>query len=280
MKENEDFSHYYFSAIGPDGAPLAEVNPHALIETASAIKSPLACVALRSAAGRGHDVNNRTVAVRGEHIPDNATTFMRHLGGQALTLGELVGHAVIYSDATATNMLIDYIGGRDSVNRGLRAIGLDQTELLQEKLDIVELQSPDSRPVFGRSTARELAEYYHRLWNGVADQPWMQDFMNLHTQADKVRFFSTRSSRLQPGTSFHHKTGSLFSTDIPQATIVDAGYLQSDKLPYGVSAAAALMTYREDGLSGLHREFSDLNCQQLGIDRDDICDHPLGEKVA
>jgi hypothetical protein len=177
------------------------------------------------------------------------------------------------------NMIIDFIGGRDTINEEFGHIGLSATRLLQEKLDFEELKEPDQNPIFGESTVRQLASYYHALMNSPDDQPWTKDFIRLHGLLNSVRFFSTKREFLLPHTSFLHKTGSIFSTDIPQVSMVDAGKLTTEAFPEGIFVAAALATYRKGGLRGINMEFSARNCDQLGIHREDVCNHPLPENT-
>ena len=102
---------------------------------------------------------------------------------RAYTLEELMRLMIVYSDNTATNVLIDYLG-YDAVNKGIRDLGFENTVLQRKMMDF---KAKDE----GRdnlTTAGDMAEFLDRLYRmdllGTEPDMLMMDIMK--GQADEM----------------------------------------------------------------------------------------------
>lgn len=105
------------------------------------------------------------------------------LNQRAYTLEELMRLMIVYSDNTATNVLIDYLG-YDNINKCICDLGYEDTVLQRKMMDFKAKEE-------GRdnlTTAAEMAEFLERLYKnellGVESDMLMMDIMK--GQADEA----------------------------------------------------------------------------------------------
>ncbi len=93
---------------------------------ASITKLPYLVRAMQMA-GRGElDLSRRTTLTRA-HLRHGTGVLQSHDLGLAPTLGDLVTEMIITSDNTATDLVVEAIGGVDAVNAWLKAAGFPET---------------------------------------------------------------------------------------------------------------------------------------------------------
>ncbi len=102
---------------------------------------------------------------------------------RAYTLEELLRLMIVYSDNTATNVLIDYLG-YDDINKHIRDLGFEKS-LLQRKMMDFEAKKEGRDNL---TTAGEMAEFLERLYRkellGAEADELMLDIMK--GQADEM----------------------------------------------------------------------------------------------
>ncbi len=102
---------------------------------------------------------------------------------RAYTLEELLRLMIVYSDNTATNVLIDYLGYGD-INKHIRDLGFEKS-LLQRKMMDFEAKKEGRDNL---TTASEMAEFLERLYRkellGAGSDDLMLDIMK--GQADEM----------------------------------------------------------------------------------------------
>lgn len=102
---------------------------------------------------------------------------------RAYTLEELLRLMIVYSDNTATNVLIDYLG-YDDINKHIRDLGFEKS-LLQRKMMDFEAKKEGRDNL---TTAGEMAEFLERLYRkellGAEADELMLDIMK--GQADET----------------------------------------------------------------------------------------------
>lgn len=95
--------------------------------TASTIKVPIMAEVFRQAEAGAFALDDRRPLAAGDIVKGSG--ILRALTpGCELTIRDLVTLMIIVSDNTATNMLIDLVGGSEPVNRLMRALGLATIE--------------------------------------------------------------------------------------------------------------------------------------------------------
>ena len=77
----------------------------------------------------GQEQLDRRIAFTEKEILEYAPVTKEHVGGQGMTVAELCGAAVTWSDNTAANLLLASFGGPAALTAFLRETGDDQTRL-------------------------------------------------------------------------------------------------------------------------------------------------------
>jgi beta-lactamase class A len=207
--------------------------------TASVIKLAILVEVFRQATEEGLDLEQRvemrdTDIVRGSGI-------LKELGpGLAPTVGDLAMLMVVLSDNTATNMLIDLVGGVEPVNRTMHdRLGLDAVQL-HSRVDFARIGNDVSR--FGESTPRAMMRLVEMLVQGevvdAASSRAMIDILQRQQYLDQApRYINfnpyAKELSLDQPIWIGCKTGFF------PGTRVDAGFM---RLPTGVTIVYCLMT--------------------------------------
>jgi beta-lactamase class A len=147
--------------------------------------------------------------------------------GTSKTIRELVAHALIESDNTASNLLIDRVGF-DQVNQFLERLGL-QTRLRRKFMDFAALEAGRDNT----TTAREMcAIFFHMVRQRYAE---VLDFLGQSVGDHKLE------AGLPPGTLLAHKVGDLPGVEH------DVGIVFAAPEPYIVAALSAGLPDVETG---------------------------------
>lgn len=102
-----------------------------LFPTASTIKSAILYELFRQAEMGTISLGDR-VELKSSDIVEGSGVLRDIAAGLQPTVHDLAMLMIIVSDNTATNMLIDLVGGPESVNASMRAIGLESTTLYRK----------------------------------------------------------------------------------------------------------------------------------------------------
>lgn len=142
-----------------------ELQPDREVKTASAIKLALLVEAFHQVKAGQLQLADRITMRDEDKVAGSGAAFLLH-GGVELTVEDALALMTALSDNTATNLVIDRVGGVGAVNRRLAALGYRHTHLYKK----VYVPSTEPMPAdqkqfgLGKSTARELA----RLMESIA----------------------------------------------------------------------------------------------------------------
>lgn len=89
-------------------------------------------------------------------------SVLKFLKPRTYTLEELLNLMIVYSDNTATNVLIDYLG-IDYINQRIRALGFEKSVLQRKMMDFESAK--EGRENF--TTPVEMSEFMQRLYDGT-----------------------------------------------------------------------------------------------------------------
>jgi beta-lactamase class A len=212
------------------------LNADEVMPTASLIKLPIMVEAYWQAA-EGKVKLDTTLTLRKEDKVQGSGILTSHFSdGVTFPLRDAVRLMIVYSDNTATNMVIDQIGLPATTAR-MAKLGLKQTKLNAKvfRADTRIDQEFGKKYGLGGTTAREMVQLLEMIEAGKVVSPEACKEMLAHLKAcdDKEKM-----TRLLPaGTMVAHKTGSV------NASKTDAGiiYLKS-----GPVAVCVLTDVNED----------------------------------
>ena len=133
------------------------------------------------------------------------TGILQRQVGSTHTLDEMVEIMLLHSDNTASNMLIDRLGGFTPVNRFCDGLALSTTRLNRKLLDT----AAQERGIENLSTARDVATYLIRLSQGqVVNRTYSQRILSiLERRGQTDRVWQLRD--LPPDVGAAHITGTL-----------------------------------------------------------------------
>ncbi len=114
-------------------------------------------------AGRGDvDLTRRTTLTRA-HLRHGTGVLQFHDAGLAPTLGDLVTEMIITSDNTATDLVVDAIGGVEAVNAWLAASGYPETQSFGRPDAYRRALLTLLDPAFAAATAEEVTGLLHTM---------------------------------------------------------------------------------------------------------------------
>lgn len=268
------YSHYGIAVIDAASGQEYHENSRALFETMSGIKSVIGTLALEAAAVRSHDIAEYTVSVTRDHDSNGSGELKRLLASQeqqiCLPLESVISLSTAASDCVATNALIDYLDGPDSVNGQIRKdLGLPGMELVTERLHFPGVNHVTQPFQVAKATMLDFARYYQMIWS--EDSNWRprssahEWFKHEHYKVSTARLFNRPQDTLPADVTWAHKTGS--GTDITEtsayAAMMDAGMLRVDGRELFVAAArTVLQSCVTDGVAIVaqhERQFAERN---------------------
>jgi beta-lactamase class A len=130
--------------------------------TASTIKVPILVEVYRQEREGALALDER-LELRAEERVGGSGILKELGGGLNPTIEDAATLMIVLSDNTATNMLIDRVGGVGAVNRTMRTLGLESV-VLHNRIDF-EVIAPDIR-LFAEASARDLARLVELLVRG------------------------------------------------------------------------------------------------------------------
>jgi beta-lactamase class A len=152
------------------------INADEPVRTASTIKLPIACAVAKFVAEGKHAWSDRLI-VQAEDKVSGSGVLADLSDGESISLRDATTLMIIVSDNTATNLILDHVGG-DPVNDYLASLGLERTRVMRKiRGDGTQLKPAQgwtregSRPEnqrfgIGLSTPREMVRLLEMLEQG------------------------------------------------------------------------------------------------------------------
>ncbi len=214
--------------------------------TASLIKFPVMIEAYRQKAEGKVDFEKR-IEVKPDDKVQGSGIITSHFSSLSLSLRDAVQLMIVYSDNTATNLVVDQIG-LPATAETMEKLGCPNTKLHAKVFKRETSIFPERSQQFGlgSTTAREMLTLLERLDKGQLVSPEACEAMKKHLLACDD---NTKLKKLLPvGTKMAHKTGAV------SATRTDAGLIYS---PSGPIAICVLTNENKD------QSWTDDNAAQL-----------------
>ncbi len=106
------------------------INADEPVRTASTIKLPIACAVAKFVADGRHAWSDR-LTIRAEDKVSGSGVLADFSDGESISLRDATTLMIIVSDNTATNLILDRVGG-DPVNEYLASLGLERTRVMRK----------------------------------------------------------------------------------------------------------------------------------------------------
>jgi beta-lactamase class A len=139
------------------------------VPTASTIKFPI-MIELFSQAAEGKLDWNQQIELTEKDKVSGSGILNEFSAGDRFTVRDLMHVMIVVSDNTATNLLLDRIGG-DAVNRRMKQLGLRQTAVMRKIMQPGSLTEEGRKPEnekwgLGRSSPQEMVALMEKLYRG------------------------------------------------------------------------------------------------------------------
>jgi beta-lactamase class A len=179
--------------------------------TASLIKLPVMVEAYRQAAEKTIDLDTMVTLKDSDKVPGSGILTSHFSAGASFPLRDAVHLMIVYSDNTATNLVLEVIGiGATAAT--MEKMGYPNTKLHSKVFRRDTSVFPERSKQFGlgSTTAGEMTRLCEALWRQEVVSPEACAAMLKHLRAcdDKDKF----PRFLPPGTKVAFKTGSLDAT--------------------------------------------------------------------
>ena len=191
--------------------------------TASLIKLPVMVEAYWQATEGKVKFDTKLTLTKDDKVPGSGVLTSHFSDGATFPLKDAVRLMIVFSDNTATNMVLDQIG-IPSTNERMATLGFKNTKINAKVFKGSTTTIDKDRTTkygLGSTTAREMVQLLELIDAGKAASPDACKEMLVHLKACDDKEKMTRL--LPPGTVVAHKTGSV------NASKTDAGimYLKS-----------------------------------------------------
>jgi beta-lactamase class A len=155
-----------FKAVRLEDGFTLQHDADTVFPAASVVKVPLMLEALKQAEEGSLDLHARLPMPADERVGGSGVLF-RLEGGAGLTLLDYVTLMIVVSDNTATNIVLDAIGGRDAVNLRLQGWGLSRTTVVGKLMLPPERKNADQLAgKLAEITPHESVMLLEKLWRG------------------------------------------------------------------------------------------------------------------
>jgi len=177
--------------------------------TASLIKFPVMVETYRQAAEKKVDLGQMITLKKGDKVPGSGILTNHFSEGASFPLRDAVHLMIVYSDNTATNLVLDAIGIKATAET-MEKMGYPNTKIHSKVFKgSTTTVFPDRSKQFGlgSTTAAEMVRLCEALWKKELVDTASSDAMLAHMRAcdDKDKF----PRFLPPGTKIAFKTGSV-----------------------------------------------------------------------
>ena len=174
-----------------------------IMEAASTIKLAIVHKALEDAVASGLKPRAIKLQILNKHL-SLGSGILNWNRKRQLSLMKLIFYALSYSDCVATNVLIDYVGGKAIFNKWMQEKGFEDTRLVVDSM--YPLDSP-TQPEVAMTSARDLAAISHDIFFHHGHD---RHYRKLHkylmnSKLSWMRFYTDNNSDL----NMCFKTGSI-----------------------------------------------------------------------
>lgn len=207
-----------------------------VMPTASLVKFPVMVETYRQAAQGQVNLDDFVTLEKDDKVPGSGILTYHFSPGARFPLRDAVHLMIVYSDNTATNLVLDQIG-IGSTAETMEKLGYPNTKIHSKVFNRASSVFPERSKVWGlgSTSASEMVRLCEALWNHQLVSPEASDAMLDHMRQcddrDKLPRF------LPPGTKVAFKTGSL------DAAKTEAGIIET---PGGPVALCVLTNDNED----------------------------------
>ena len=202
-------------------------NENVPMTTASLIKFPVMIETYRQAAEKAVDLDKTVTLKKEDKVPGSGILTAHFSDGATFPLLDAVHLMIVYSDNTATNLVLDRIGIKSTAET-MEKLGYPNTKLHSKVFRRDTSVFPERSKQFGigSTTAAEMIRLCEALWKKELVSTEASEAMYKHMLAcdDKDKF----PRFLPPGTKVAFKTGSL------DAAKTAAGVIECPKGPVAV----------------------------------------------
>ncbi|MDX2038887.1 MAG: serine hydrolase [Isosphaeraceae bacterium] len=198
-----------------------------VMPTASLIKFPVMIEAYRQAKEGKIDLKRPVVLRKEDKVPGSGILTSHFSEGATIPLIDAIHLMIVFSDNTATNLVLDAIG-LDATARTMESMGLPETKVHSKvyRRDTSVFPERSKKYGLGSTTAADMIELLEKLNSRTLVSPEASDAMLEHMKGcdDDEKF----PRFLPPGMKLAFKTGSV------DAARTAAGILYTDSGPVAV----------------------------------------------
>ena len=151
-------SFYYYNLVTGESM---EYNSDEKMMAASVIKLYIMADAFDRIEGGRLDPNQMITVKKETYVPSCGAVAYMHEGLQ-VTVMDLITLMIIFSDNTATNILIDLLG-MEEINEGIRRLGFKSAWLRRKMYDLEKSR----QGIQNQITAGETGRFFRRLYEGT-----------------------------------------------------------------------------------------------------------------
>jgi beta-lactamase class A len=182
------------------------------METMSTIKIPLMVEVLEQIKAGKFKLTDKYTFAAADSQPGTGT-IQRLDPGAVMTVKDLITMMIIVSDNTATEVLYRMVGGPDTVNARMKAMGLQKTQAMNVPSKwFPQLRSAasteqfyrDGKYPFGLTTPREMGRLLEMMERGALVDKESSELM---LRIMRGQLYRTRIPRYLSGYTIPHKTG-------------------------------------------------------------------------
>lgn len=177
--------------------------------TASLIKVAVMVEAYRQADAKKLDLGKSVTLTKGDKVPGAGILTPHFSDGATFPVRDAIRLMIVYSDNTATNLVLDQVGIR-AVNATTKAFGLPETRVNAKVYrGSTTSVDPDRTKIYGlgSTTANEMLTLLERIHAGTAASADSCRVMLGHLKANDDRDLLLRD--LPAGAEVAHKTGAV-----------------------------------------------------------------------
>lgn len=206
---------YYFQEVTPSSQGTALVNQSGPIKSASIIKLFIMQVLLEEI--KAERISwQEMITMMAEDQVGGTGNLQAAEPGTSYSLEDLALEMLIHSDNTATNLIIERLGGLSAVQAKIQSLGYQDTRLQRLMMDQVAIAEGRENFTSAREVGQLLAKLYQHKLVGQAQDQFFLDY--LAQQTDRQGVVAT----LPQGVISYNKTG----TNSAQGLQHDAALVQ------------------------------------------------------
>lgn len=183
------------------------LNADEVMQTASLIKLAIMVEAYRQADDQKLDLTKTLTLTKDDKVPGSGVLTDHFSDGAAFSLRDAVRLMIVFSDNTATNLVLDQVGIK-SVNETTKALGVPETRInskvYKRSSSSVDLARSEKYQL-GSTSANETVKLLELIHTGKAASAEACKTMLGHLEKNDDKELLVRF--LPPGTKVEHKTG-------------------------------------------------------------------------